>query len=227
MTAVIPKAVIFDCDGVVMDSEPISFALLSEQLALHGKPLSHAEMRALFLGGTLRSFWEGARAIGAMLPDDWVAAQYDRMFARLAQGTPLVDGIEAVLDALDAAGLPYAIGSNGPLRKMEIMFAQHPGLWERFGGRIYSSQMLGAPKPAPDVFLHAAGALGVALRDCVVIEDSVAGLRAAKAAGMRGFGFAAEDDGAALAAEGATVFHRMPDLPGLLGLAGHATTYCG
>ena len=90
MTAVIPKAVIFDCDGVVMDSEPISFALLSEQLALHGKPLSHAEMRALFLGGTLRSFWEGARAIGAALPDDWVAAQYDRMFARLALGTPLV-----------------------------------------------------------------------------------------------------------------------------------------
>ena len=221
------KAVIFDCDGVVMDSEPISFSLLSEQLALHGKPLSHAEMRALFLGGTMRSFWEGARAIGAALPDDWVEAQYQRMFARLAQGTPLVDGILSVLDALDAAGLPYAVGSNGPLRKMEIMFAQHPGLWDRFGGRIFSAQALGAPKPAPDVFLHAAGAMAVAARDCVVIEDSVAGLRAAKAAGMRAFGFAADDDGTALVAAGATVFHHMADLPGLVGLPGQATTYCG
>ena len=214
-----PKAVIFDCDGVVMDSEPISFALLSEQMALHGKPMSHAEMRALFLGGTMRSFWHGARALGAMLPDDWVEAHYQRMFARLALGTPLVDGIEAVLDALDAAGLPCAIGSNGPLHKMGIMFAQHPGLWDRFGGRVFSAQTLGAPKPAPDVYLHAARAMAVAPQDCVVIEDSLSGLRAAKAAGMRCFGFAAEDDGAALAAEGATVFHHMADLPGLLGIA--------
>ena len=216
------KAVIFDCDGVVMDSEPISFGLLSDQLALHGKPMSHAEMRALFLGGTMRSFWVGARAIGVMLPDDWVEAHYERMFARLAQGTPLVDGILTVLDALDTAGLPYAIGSNGPLRKMEIMFAQHHGLWQRFGGRVYSAQTLGAPKPAPDVYLHAARAMEVAPPDCVVIEDSVAGLHAARAAGMRGFGFAAEDDGAALAATGASVFHCMADLPGILGLRGVA-----
>ena len=214
------KAVIFDCDGVVMDSEPISFGLLSEQMALHGKPMRQTQMRAMFLGGTLRSFWEGARAIGATLPDDWVEAQYQRMFARLALGTPLVDGILTVLDALDAAGLPYAIGSNGPLRKMEIMFAHHPGLAGRFGGHIYSSQSRGAPKPAPDVYLYAARAMTVPPQDCVVVEDSVSGVRAARAAGMQCFGFAAEDDGAALGAAGATVFHRMADLPGLLGIGG-------
>lgn len=216
------KGVIFDCDGVVMDSEPISFAMLSEQLALYGKPMSHGQMRALFLGGTIRSFWEGARAMGAALPDDWVEAHYQRMFDRLALGTPLVAGILSVLDALEAAGLPCAIGSNSPLRKMEIMFAQHPGLWQRFGGRVFSSQTLGAPKPAPDVYLYGARAMGVAPQDCVVIEDSLSGLRAANSAGMRCFGFAADDDGAALASEGATVFHDMAALPGLLGIAPRA-----
>ena len=212
------KAVIFDCDGVVMDSEPVSFGLLAEQLALYGKPMSHAEMRDMFLGGTMRSFWLKARDIGAALPDDWIAAHYERMFARLALGTPLVPGIMSVLDALDAASLPYAIGSNGPLRKMEIMFGHYPGLWDRFGGRIFSGQAIGAPKPAPDVFLLAARAMGVTPADCMVIEDSVAGLQAASAAGMRAFGFAAEDDGAALAAAGATVFREMADLPRLLGI---------
>ena len=214
------KAVIFDCDGVVMDSEPISFALLSDQMALYGRPTSHADLRAMFLGGTMRSLWTQARALGVLLPDDWVEAQYGRMFAKLAEGTPLVPGILAVLDALDAVGLPYAVGSNGPLRKMQIMFDHHPGLWQRFAGGIHSAQSQGAPKPAPDVYLHAARALGEAPADCVVIEDSAAGLRAAQAAGMQSFGFAATDDGAGLAAEGATVFHRMSDLPGLLGIAG-------
>lgn len=217
-TMAIPKAVLFDCDGVVMDSEGMAFDLLADQLAQYGHPMTHARMRSLFLGGTMRSFWSSARAEGIPLPDDWVDAQYARMFAKLAEHTPLIPGILAVLDALDAAGIPYAMGSNGPPRKMEITMGQHPGLTQRFRGHIYSAQTLNAPKPAPDVYLHAALALGVAPTDCVVIEDSVAGLKAAVAAGMRGYGFASDDDGAALAAHGATVFHRMSDLPGLLGL---------
>lgn len=215
-----PKAVIFDCDGVVVDSEGIGFAMLAEQMALYGHPMSHAQMRGLFLGGTMRSFWAAARAMGVALPDDWVDAQYARMFARLAEHTPLIPGIEAVLDALDAASIPYAMGSNGPLRKMEITMGQHPGLRDRFHGHIYSAQVIGTPKPAPDVYLHAAAALGVSAAQCVVIEDSPSGVRAAVAAGMRCYGYAAEDDGAALADVGALVFHHMNTLPGLLGLQG-------
>ncbi len=215
-----PKAVIFDCDGVVVDSEGIAFDLLAEQLALHGHPMTHDQMRDLFLGGTMRSFWTSARAMGIALPDDWVAAQYDRMFARLAQGTPLIPGIVDLLDRLDAACVPYAMGSNGPPAKMQITMGQHPGLLDRFKGRIYSAQTLGAPKPAPDVYLHAATGMGVAAADCVVVEDSVSGVKAALAAGMRCYGFAAEGegDGAALAAHGALVFYAMADLPELLGL---------
>ena len=212
------KAVIFDCDGVVVDSEGISFGLLSDQLAQHGHPMSLDQMRALFLGGTLRGFWNAARARGVPLPDDWVDAHNARLAARLAEGTPLIAGVTGVLDALDRAGIPYAIGSNGPPRKMVASMGQHPGLVERFAGHIYSAQVVGQPKPAPDVYLFAANALGVPAQDCAVIEDSAAGAVAARAAGMRCFGYAAEDDGAALAAAGATVFHHMTDLPGLLGI---------
>ena len=213
-----PKAVIFDCDGVVMDSEGMAFDLLADQLAQYGHSMSLAQMREMFLGGTMRSFWTAARAMDVALPDDWVEAQYARMFARLAEGTPLIAGIVAVLDAMDAASIPYAIGSNGPLRKMEITMGQHPGLRERFGGHIYSAQTMNAPKPAPDVYLHAAAALGVLPAACVVVEDSVSGVRAAVAAGMRCYGFAEHGDGAALVAAGAVVFHRMADLPGLFGV---------
>lgn len=220
MTNAIPQAVLFDCDGVVVDSEGMSFDLLAEQLALYDHPMTHAQMRGMFLGGTMRSFWAEARALGVALPEDWVDAQYVRMFARLAEHTPLIPGIVGVLDRLDAAGIPYAMGSNGPLRKMEITMGQHPGLRDRFGGHIYSAQTLNAAKPAPDVYLHAAAALGVPAAGCVVVEDSLSGVRAAIAAGMRCYGFAEHDDGAALAAQGAQVFHRMADLPRLLGLGG-------
>lgn len=217
-----PKAVIFDCDGVVMDSEGMAFDLLAEQLAQYGHPMTHAQMRSMFLGGTMRSFWMAARDMGVALPDDWVEGQYARMFAKLAEHTPLIPGIMAVLDALDAAGIPFAMGSNGPLRKMEITMGQHPGLRDRFRGHIYSAQTMNAPKPAPDVYLHAAAALGVPADACVVVEDSLSGVRAAVAAGMLCYGFASEDDGAALLAAGAVVFHRMSDLPALIGLPGQA-----
>jgi HAD superfamily hydrolase (TIGR01509 family) len=214
------QAVIFDCDGVVMDSEGLSFDLLAKELVQYGHPMGHDQMRALFLGGTMRSFWTEARSRGVPLPDDWVDAQYARMYAALAVHTPLIPGILDVLDALDDAGIPYAIGSNGPARKMEITMGQYPGLMDRFHGRIYSAQDLGAPKPAPDIYLHAAAVLGVSPTGCVVVEDSVSGAKAARAAGMRCMGFAEHDAGETLARVGAQVFHRMADLPRLLGLTG-------
>lgn len=214
----IPQAVLFDCDGVIMDSEPIALALLSADLAEYGLPADPAHMGDLILGGTVAQLFLRARALGAALPEDWVAGIYARLYARLGAGVPLVPGILAVLDRLDAAGVPYAIGSNGTDEKMQIMLGQYPGLRERFRGHIYSGQSLGIPKPAPDLYLHAARALGVAPQHSVVIEDSPTGARAAARAGMRCLGFAAHEGGARLAAEGAEVFHAMADLPARLGL---------
>lgn len=213
-----PKAVIFDCDGVVVDSEGLTFDLLVGEFAAHGLYLTHDEIARDFIGGTMVDVARRARQAGADLPHDWVDAFYDRLYAHLAKGTPLVPGILTVLDALDAAGIPFAMGSNGSDHKMQVTLGQHPGLIARFKGHLYSGQTLGRPKPAPDLYWHAAQKLGVAPTDCVVIEDSPTGARAAQSAGMRCLGYAAHTPAARLTAEGAEPFTRMQDLPGLLGL---------
>ena len=210
-----PKAVIFDCDGVVVDSEPMLFDLLATDLAQHGLPMPAESLHQIFLGMTLQGLREKANMMGASLPADWCDDFYARLYERLKLGTPLVPGILAVLDALDAAGIPYAMGSNGSAEKMQITLGQH-GLTPRFKG-LFSGQTLGKPKPAPDLYLHAAVALGVDSSDCVVIEDSPTGARAARLAGMRCMGYAPQGS-ADLAAEGAVLFSDMKDLPRLLGL---------
>lgn len=214
----IPAAVLFDCDGVVIDSEPPTFDLLAEDLSQRGLTLSHAEMERLFLGGTIERVGKIARELGGDIPDDWVPYFYDRLYARLAEGAPLIPGVMGVFEALDAAGVPYAIGSNGTGRKMEITIGQHPDLARRLQGRLFSGVDLKMLKPAPDLYLHAARALGADPARCVVIEDSATGARAARAAGMRCMGYAPTGATAALVAEGAEPFARMADLPGLLDL---------
>jgi HAD superfamily hydrolase (TIGR01509 family) len=156
--------------------------------------------------------------MGADIPPGWAADFYERLYARLAEGTPLIPGILDVLDRLDAAGVPYAIGSNGTGRKMGITIGQHPALAARLEGRMFSGIDLKMIKPAPDLYLHAAQAVGADPVACVVVEDSPTGARAARAAGMRCMGFAPQGDGAALAAEGAVIFRAMAELPALLGL---------
>jgi len=215
-----PEAVLFDCDGVVVDSEGPTFALFLQDLARYGLPLSLEEFEANFLGGTVELVGQRAREAGARLPEGWVADFYERMYAMLAAGVPLVPGILAVLDRLDRAGIPYAMGSNGSLEKMRITLGQH-GIEGRFRA-VLSGQGMGAPKPAPDVYLAAARACGVAPEGCVVIEDSAQGARAGLAAGMRVLGFAAHGadtgTGRSLVGLGVPVFHRMEALPGLLGI---------
>lgn len=214
-----PSAVLFDCDGVVVDSEPIAFALLAGDLAAAGLVLDEAEMRRLFLGGTVRGLLQQARAMGADLPDAWVDDFYERLYARLALGVALIPGIEAALDRLAAAGVPVALGSNGSMRKMAITLGQHPRVLAHFAGHIHSGQEIDRPKPAPDLYLVAARGLGADPARAVVVEDSPTGARAARAAGMRCLGYAPDGDGAALAREGAEPFTDMARLPAMLGLA--------
>lgn len=207
-----PKAVIFDCDGVVVDSEEMTFDLLVEEFTSHGLPLTRDVIARDYIGGTMVDVATRARAAGASLPDDWVDRFYRRLYAHLAKGTPLVPGILTVLDRLDAAGIPYAIGSNGSDEKMQVTLGQHPGLMARFRGHLYSGQTLGRPKPAPDLYLHAARQLGATPDTSVVIEDSPTGARAARAAGIRCLGYAAHTPAERLVAEGAETFFAMPDL---------------
>lgn len=213
-----PKLVIFDCDGVIVDSETITNTLLRDDLAARGLDLRLDEIMRLFVGGTMRSVAEKTTQMGADIPGDWVDGFYARMYAALAEGTPLIDGVEAVMQRLDQAGIPYVVGSNGSLEKMGITLGQHPSVQARIAGKLYSAHAHGTAKPDPDLFLIAARDHSIPPDECAVIDDSPPGCIAARRAGMRCLGFAEHYDGARLAAEGAQVFHRMADLPGLLGI---------
>ena len=215
-----PAAVLFDCDGVIVDSEGPTFDLLIADLAARGLTLTRLQLETDFIGGTIETISVKARAAGADLPPDWVALIYDRMYAMLRDGTRLIPGVVDVFDALDRAGIPYAVGSNGPVEKMQISLGQH-GLIPRFKA-VLSGQALGRPKPAPDVYLAAAAACRAVPGDCVVIEDSPSGAQAALAAGMRCLGFAEHGPDTpparGLIALGVPLFHDMSALPLLLSL---------
>lgn len=214
-----PDLVIFDCDGVIVDSEPLTNAVLADQLRPYGLDLSPEEAASRFVGGTMAQTAERVRALGHDLPEDWVDGIYAAMFERLRQGTPLIEGVVEVFDRLDVAGIPCCIASNGPMAKMEITLGQN-GLLERFQGRIFSAHDVGPEnaKPNPGLFLIAAETMGFGPGGSLVIEDTATGARAAKAAGMVCFGHAADTPVEKLTAEGATPFFAMADLPELLGI---------
>lgn len=215
-----PSAVLFDCDGVIVDSEGPTFTLVIADLAAHGLPLTRHQLETDFIGGTIEQLADRARARGASLPDTWVADFYTRLYRILETESPLMPGVTAVFDRLDAAGIPFAVASNGTAEKMRISLGQK-GLLPRFRA-VLSGQEIGRPKPLPDIYLMAASACGAAPQNCVVIEDSPAGARAAIAAGIRCLGYAPQGPDTppaqGLTALGVPLFDDMAQLPGLLGL---------
>ncbi len=212
-----PKLVLFDCDGVLVDTELAGSVGISKNLAGYGLHLTPMECRDHFVGGSLESVRDKARAMGATLADDWTKEISEAMLVELRKGVDLIDGIIPVLDGLDAAGVAYCVVSNGPMHKMEVTL-KPSGMWDRMAGKIYSAYTVGAPKPDPKMLLQAATDFGVSPDDCVMIDDSPSGCRAAKNANMRCIGFDEIDKPERLAAEGAEVISHMRDLPRKLGL---------
>ncbi|MBY6136063.1 HAD family phosphatase [Nocardioides marinus] len=213
-----PKLVIFDCDGVLVDSERLTSQVLVDNLAVHGLRLSVEQAMAQFVGGTMAGVMQKARAMGADLPSDWVDEIYAKTYARLAQGVPLVSGIPELLARLDQAQIPCCVASNGSEEKMRITLGQN-GLWERFHPQaMFSAHALGVAKPEPGLFLAAASHFGVQARDCLVIEDSASGVTAALRAGMRCLAYAPHGDGARLAELGGELVRDMAEVPARLSI---------
>ncbi len=213
-----PSMVLFDCDGVLVDSEPVTNRLLQANLADRGLDVPYDELITLFVGGTIMGVARQARDMGAKLEEDWVDRFYAEMFEALAKEVTPIPHVTAMLDALDAANIPYAVCSNGPHAKMDITL-KRCGLSDRFQGRIYSREDVPTPKPAPDLYLHAAALAGIAPERCVVVEDSPNGAKAGKAAGIYTLGFVRETDPARLAAICDDLFDDMSKLPALLQLS--------
>ena len=207
--------VIFDNDGVLVDSELLANTVLAELLTEHGLPCTVEESVRDFLGGTLALVHAAYHErTGRRLPDDFDGRYYARVFAAFRVGLRPVPGVLGVLDELDAAGVAYCVASSGPHERIRLAHEQ-AGLEGRFAGRTFSADDVAHGKPAPDLFLHAAGSLGVPPSRCAVIEDSPLGVTAAAAAGMTVYGFAAVTPPERLA-EADVIVTAMPELPPLL-----------
>lgn len=214
------RLVIFDCDGVLIDSEALCDRVVSAELHRAGWDLSPAGCHRLFLGLTFPDTQRAAEAhLGTSLGADWVEEVVRRVTEVMAAEAEPIPGARDALLATTALGLPFRIASNSSHREMAAKFAR-AGLAELVHGRIHSAyDMIAAGKqgkPAPDLFLAAAAAEQVPPAACVVIEDSLPGVQAAIAAGMTCLGFSPETDGAHLRRAGALPFAAMSALPDLL-----------
>jgi beta-phosphoglucomutase-like phosphatase (HAD superfamily) len=213
------RLVIFDCDGVIVDSESIANRIIAQEMTALGWEITAAEADRLFLGMTLPDMMPIIeRQIGRKLPEGWRDRIRAEFITVLGDEVTPIDGAVGALDGVSALGLPWRVASNSSHEEMRVKFARI-GVSERVAGRIHSHRDVGHGKPAPDLFLATAAAEGVPPSECVVIEDSLTGARAAAAAGMDCLAYVPHGDGAALRAVGAIPFRSMYDLPALIGLA--------
>jgi HAD superfamily hydrolase (TIGR01509 family) len=212
-----PAAVLFDCDGVLADSEGVVNALVAEDLTRRGWPLTAEQCQGIFLGRAIPDMVPMVEAQVGPLPAEWPRLIADAIVERMRAHTPPMPGALAVVRAVAAAGIPVACASNSGREELRAKLSGL-GMADLFGSRVFSYQDVPRPKPAPDMYLEAARACGVDARDCVVVEDSALGARAGVAAGARVMGFAHQTPPALLEAEGAQPFHSMDELPALLGI---------
>jgi HAD superfamily hydrolase (TIGR01509 family) len=211
--------VIFDCDGVLVDSEPLANKSFSAALKPHGLDWSVEETMRRLMGRSLKSCVEICEAeLGRKLPDDFVEKMQEVTY-RSFRETPLqpVPGVKAAVSAVQQAGFATCVASSGSPEKMKFTLGL-TGLWDLFDGRIFSSSQVPRGKPFPDLFLHAAIAMDEQPFVCTVVEDSVPGIQAARAAGMRALAYAGAPyaDRASLAQAGGILFDDMKQLPVLV-----------
>lgn len=208
--------VIFDNDGVLVDSEPISNGLLAAYLTELGHPTSYEDSVRDYMGSAMHRIHDLVQErSGQRLPADFDDTFHRRVFAAFERELEPVAGVEDVLAKLAADGVPYCVASSGSHERIRVGH-RTTGLDRWFGqDRVFSSQDVGKGKPAPDLFLYAAERMGVAPGRCAVVEDSPLGVQAAVAAGMDVYGFTAMTPASKLA--GATqLFSEMGELLGLL-----------
>jgi len=206
--------VIFDCDGVLIDSERIAVRVDAIVLERLGWPLSDEEIIERFMGRS-EAYMTGEieRAIGRTLPAGW-EGEFAPLYREALKAE--LEPVDGVIETLDAISTPTCVASSSTHERLRFTLGL-TGLYDRFDGRIFSSMDVTNGKPAPDLFLHAAATLGAEPARCAVVEDSRYGVEAARAAGMHAFGYAGGLTAAErLAGPATTVFHDMRELPALL-----------
>jgi HAD superfamily hydrolase (TIGR01509 family) len=211
-----PDLIIFDCDGVLIDSESIASRLIARNLTALGWPLTTEDSMALFLGMSIVDMEPIIEArLGRALPEGWRKQIAAELVVALGSEVTLIPGAREMLLRVNMLGIPWRVASNSSEEEMTAKFA-HTGLDDLTVGLTYSAGSViakgGRPKPAPDVFLSAAASANVLPSRCAVLEDSVLGVTGAVAAGMTCYGFAPHGDGADLTAAGAVkILHNLDE----------------
>jgi HAD superfamily hydrolase (TIGR01509 family) len=214
-----PDAVIFDCDGVLVDSEPITNGVLCEMLNELGLDFDLDRTIRTFMGKSVKDEMAAIEAmIGHALPPDWHPQFVRRRDAALAVRVTAIPGVRAVVDQLVARGMPFAVASGADCAKMRLTLGSC-GLLPFFERHMFGADMVARAKPAPDVYDLAMRTLGVLPNRTVVIEDTPTGIRAGVAAGATVFGLASLNTPAVLLEAGASLaFGSMDEVPALLDL---------
>jgi len=213
-----PALVIFDCDGVLVDSEAISNQIMAETITASGVPISYEECRARFVGGTLQRVIDTVEDwLDKPLPETWRADFEAKRNAAFQEGLQPIAGVARAIETIRENRIPICVASSGSLDKMDLTLGL-TGLKPYFGEAIFSASMVERGKPYPDLFLHTAEQMGQLPQTCIVVEDSLLGTTAGIAAGMRVVAYAAEGEEEALTAAGGQTFTKMAELPGLLGI---------
>lgn len=213
------KLIIFDCDGVLIDSEIIACRITAEELTRHGFLFTQEEIADRFLGIPSAPMYATIeKEYGRTVPDDLRSRVRSRIRQLVADELEAVPGVHETLDRISHN---VCVASSSGLDYLKIALSRVL-LYDRLSPHIFSAQQVARGKPAPDLFLYAAREMGVANEDCLVIEDSIAGVTAGLAAGMRVFGFAGgshcpRGHGDRLCAHGAErTIDVMTDLPGII-----------
>lgn len=206
--------IIFDCDGVLVDTELIQLRIMATMVQELGGTLTEEEALLYFRGSKMAEHLELIERdyLPRPLPATFEATMRQRWESAFQEKLEPIAGVRPMLEAIS---LPKCVASNGPLDKMRLTLTL-TGLISYFDDRLFSAYEIGRWKPDPGLYLHAAEAMGIPPQHCAVVEDSAVGVQAAVAAGMTVFGFADNGRAAALTAAGAIVFAKMNQLPQLL-----------
>lgn len=218
LSGVQPELVIFDNDGVLVDSEPLSNSVMATLLTELGVPTTVDSSMRRFLGRSLdavRRIVEGED--GCRLPRDFEDRYAAGVHDRFASSLAIVPGMRPVVEAVAAAGIAYCVASSGSHEKIRFTH-ELVGLTDLFADVSFSADDVAHGKPEPDLFLHAAASMGVHPAACVVIEDSPAGVEAARRAGMGCIGFAARTDSGELGTATRGIVSSPDDIRAILGL---------
>lgn len=204
--------VIFDCDGVLVDSEPLVNRIEAAYFTELGAPMTAQEACAQFKGKTVEQVAAALEArVGRRLPAEFGYDWAMTTALGLVRELQPVAGIERLIERVRAANFAICVASQSPLPRVRLSL-RLTGLDRYFGENVFTASMVASPKPAPDLFLFAAQRMGVPPEQAIVIEDSPSGVIAARAAGMRVYGYAADENAAALESAGACVFTSMDEL---------------